>query len=96
MLEKPGKLTLDKADGSTWWARRGEAEREIQVAAKELAKHIAKRRRRRAPKLVAPGAGLRKIRRAVPVFHDARPGQGDSGRPGRSRGRSSHGPGDLR
>src|SRR6185437_14803124 len=50
-----GKLTLDKADGSTWWGRRGEAEREIQAAAKELAKHIAQRRRRRAPKLVAPG-----------------------------------------
>ena len=55
---EPGKLTLDKADGSTWWERRGEAEQEIQIAAKQLAKHIAKRRRRRAPKLVAPGPGL--------------------------------------
>ena len=52
---EPGRLTLDKADGSTWWGRRGEAEREIHVAAKELAKHIAQRRRRRAPRLVAPG-----------------------------------------
>ena len=50
-----GKLTLDKADGSTWWARRGEAAREIQTAARELAKRIAQRRRRRAPKLVPPG-----------------------------------------
>ncbi len=38
---EPGKLTLDKADGSTWWARRTEAEAEIQIAAKALAKHIA-------------------------------------------------------
>jgi transcription-repair coupling factor (superfamily II helicase) len=52
---EPGKLTLDKADGSTWWDRRGEAEREIQHAAKALAKHIAQRRRQRAPKLVPPG-----------------------------------------
>src|SRR6516164_9209590 len=50
-----GKLTLDKADGSTWWARRSEADQEIQVAAKELAKRIVQRRRRRAPKLVARG-----------------------------------------
>jgi transcription-repair coupling factor (superfamily II helicase) len=54
-----GKLTLDKADGSTWWGRRGEAEREIQNAAKDLAKHIAKRRRRRASRLVAPGQPTR-------------------------------------
>ena len=44
-----GKLALDKADGSTWWERRGGAEREIQVAAKELAKHRAQQRRRRQP-----------------------------------------------
>lgn len=50
-----GKLKLDKADGSTWWERRGEAEQEIQVAAKELAKHRAQRRRRQADKLVPPG-----------------------------------------
>ncbi len=50
-----GKLKLDKADGSTWWERRGEAEQEIQVAAKELAKHRAQQRRRQAAKLVAPG-----------------------------------------
>ena len=52
---EPGKLTLDKADGSTWWDRRGDAEREIQHAAKALAKHIAQRRRQRAPKLIPPG-----------------------------------------
>ena len=50
-----GKLTLEKADGSTWWARRTEAEQEIQIAAKELAKQISQRRRRRAAKLVPPG-----------------------------------------
>jgi Transcription-repair coupling factor (superfamily II helicase) len=48
-----GELTLDKADGSTWWARRTEAEQEIQIAGKQLSKHISQRRRRRAPKLVA-------------------------------------------
>jgi transcription-repair coupling factor (superfamily II helicase) len=63
-----GKLTLDKADGSTWWDRRGEAEREIQTAAKELAKYIAKRRRRRAPKLVAPGPAYERFVARFPYF----------------------------
>jgi transcription-repair coupling factor (superfamily II helicase) len=63
-----GKLTLDRADGSTWWDRRGEAEREIQTAAKELAKHIAQRRRRRAPKLVAPGPGYERFVARFPYF----------------------------
>jgi transcription-repair coupling factor (superfamily II helicase) len=61
-----GKLTLDKADGSTWWERRGEAEREIQVAAKELAKHIAQRRRRRASKLIAPGPAYERFAARFP------------------------------
>ncbi|MCA6116273.1 DEAD/DEAH box helicase [Bradyrhizobium sp. WSM 1738] len=63
-----GKLTLDKADGSTWWGRRGEAEREIQIAAKELAKHIAQRRRRRAPKLMAPGPAYERFVARFPYF----------------------------
>jgi transcription-repair coupling factor (superfamily II helicase) len=63
-----GKLTLDKADGSTWWGRRGEAEREIQIAAKELAKHIAQRRRRRAPKLAAPGPAYERFVARFPYF----------------------------
>jgi transcription-repair coupling factor (superfamily II helicase) len=63
-----GKLTLDKADGSTWWDRRGEAEREIQIAAKALAKHIAQRRRRRAPKLVAPGPAYERFVARFPYF----------------------------
>jgi transcription-repair coupling factor (superfamily II helicase) len=63
-----GKLALDKADGSTWWGRRGEAEREIQTAAKELAKYIAQRRRRRAPKLVAPGAAYERFVARFPYF----------------------------
>ncbi|MBV9457635.1 MAG: DEAD/DEAH box helicase [Bradyrhizobium sp.] len=63
-----GKLTLDKADGSTWWNRRGDAEREIQAAAKELAKHIAQRRRRRAPKLVAPGPTYERFVARFPYF----------------------------
>jgi transcription-repair coupling factor (superfamily II helicase) len=56
-----GKLALDKADGSTWWERRGEAEREIQVAAKELVKHRAQRRRRQAAKLIAPSPAYEKF-----------------------------------
>jgi transcription-repair coupling factor (superfamily II helicase) len=63
-----GKLTLDKADGSTWWDRRGEAEREIQTAARELAKHIAQRRRRRGPKLAAPGAAYERFVARFPYF----------------------------
>jgi transcription-repair coupling factor (superfamily II helicase) len=63
-----GRLTLDKADGSTWWERRGEAEREIQIAAKDLAKLIAQRRRRRAPKLVAPGPAYERFVARFPYF----------------------------
>ena len=65
---EPGKLTLDKADGSTWWNRRGEAEQEIEAAAKQLANHIAQRRRRRAPKLVAPGAAYERFVARFPYF----------------------------
>src|SRR6201992_1794440 len=65
---EPGKLTLDKADGSTWWSRRGEAEQEIEAAAKQLAKHIAQRRRRRAPKLVAPGQAYERFVARFPYF----------------------------
>jgi transcription-repair coupling factor (superfamily II helicase) len=63
-----GSLTLDRADGSTWWNRRGEAEQEIQAAAKDLAKHIAQRRRRRAPKLVAPGPAYERFVSRFPYF----------------------------
>ena len=65
---EPGQLRLDKADGSSWWERRGEAEREILTAAKKLAKHIAQRRRRRALKLAAPGAGYEKFVARFPYF----------------------------
>jgi transcription-repair coupling factor (superfamily II helicase) len=63
-----GKLTLDKADGSTWWDRRGGAEQELQAAAKALAKQIAQRRRRRAPKLVAPGPAYERFVARFPYF----------------------------
>jgi len=63
-----GALKLDKADGSTWWNRRGEAEREIQSTAKQLAKHIAHRRRRRAPKLVATGPAYERFVSRFPYF----------------------------
>jgi transcription-repair coupling factor (superfamily II helicase) len=63
-----GKLSLDKADGSTWWGRRGEAELEIQTTAKELAKLIAQRRRRRAPKLAVPGAAYERFVSRFPYF----------------------------
>lgn len=63
-----GKLVLDRADGSSWWARRTEAEQEIQAAAKQLAKHISQRRRRRAPKLVPPGPGYERFVARFPYF----------------------------
>ena len=63
-----GKLALDKADGSTWWARRSEAEQEIQAAGKVLAKHINQRKRRKAAKLVPPGAPYEKFVARFPYF----------------------------
>jgi transcription-repair coupling factor (superfamily II helicase) len=63
-----GKLTLDKADGSTWWERRGEAEREIQITAKELARYIARRRLRRAPKVIPPGSAYERFVARFPYF----------------------------
>jgi len=66
-----GKLTLDKADGSTWWSRRSEAEREIQTAGRQLAKHISQRRRRRAPKVVPPGPSYEKFVARFPYFTTA-------------------------
>ncbi|MET4276576.1 transcription-repair coupling factor (superfamily II helicase) [Bradyrhizobium sp. F1.2.2] len=72
---EPGKLTLDKADGSSWWARRTEAEAEIQVAAKALAKHISQRLRRRAPKLVPPGPAYEKFVARFPYFTTVDQGQ---------------------
>jgi transcription-repair coupling factor (superfamily II helicase) len=63
-----GELTLDKADGSTWWARRTEAEQEIQIAGKQLTKHISQRRRRRAPKLVPPGSIYESFVARFPYF----------------------------
>jgi transcription-repair coupling factor (superfamily II helicase) len=63
-----GELTLDKADGSTWWARRTEAEQEIEIAGKQLSKHISQRRRRRAPKLVPPGSIYESFVARFPYF----------------------------
>jgi transcription-repair coupling factor (superfamily II helicase) len=63
-----GKVTLDKADGSTWWTRRSLAEREIQIAGRQLAKHISQRRRRRAPKLVPPGPTYEGFAARFPYF----------------------------
>ena len=65
---EPGELTLDKADGSTWWVRRTEAEQEIQIAGKQLSKHISQRRRRRAPKLVPPGPIYERFVARFPFF----------------------------
>jgi transcription-repair coupling factor (superfamily II helicase) len=63
-----GKLALDKADGSTWWARRSEAEQEIQSAGKVLAKHISQRKRRKVAKLVPPGSAYEKFVARFPYF----------------------------
>ena len=65
---EPGELTLDKADGSTWWARRTEAECEIQIAGKQLSKYISQRRRRRAPKIVPPGPTYERFVARFPYF----------------------------
>jgi len=63
-----GGLALDKADGSTWRARRTEAEQEIQTAGEQLAKYISQRRRRRAPKLVPPGPIYERFVGRFPYF----------------------------
>jgi transcription-repair coupling factor (superfamily II helicase) len=63
-----GELTLDKADGSTWWGRRTEGENEIQIAGRQLSKHISQRRRRRASKLVPPGPTYEKFVARFPFF----------------------------
>jgi transcription-repair coupling factor (superfamily II helicase) len=63
-----GELTLDKADGSTWWVRRSEAEQEIQIAGKQLSKHISQGRRRRAPRLVPPGPIFERFVARFPFF----------------------------
>ncbi|OAF18639.1 DEAD/DEAH box helicase [Bradyrhizobium neotropicale] len=63
-----GDLTLDKADGSTWFARRTEAGHEIQIAGRQLSKHISQRRRRRAPKLVPPGHLYERFVARFPFF----------------------------
>ena len=78
-----GKLTLDKADGSTWWERRGEAEQEIQVAAKALREAY-----RTADVAGAlrnwshPGPAYERFVARFPYFTDGRPGEGHSGRAG--------------
>ncbi|WP_369725605.1 DEAD/DEAH box helicase [Bradyrhizobium sp. LLZ17] len=66
-----GRLALDKADGSSWWARRTEAEREIQISGKVLAKHISQRRRRRTAKLEPPGSVYEKFVARFPYFTTA-------------------------
>src|SRR5262249_44684275 len=63
-----GKLTLDKADGSAWFARRTEAEHEIQIAGRQLSRQISQRRRRRAPKLVPPGSLYERFAARFPFF----------------------------
>jgi transcription-repair coupling factor (superfamily II helicase) len=63
-----GDVSLDKADGSSWRARRAHAESAIHVAAKQLSKQMRERRRRRAPKLVPPGAVYEKFVARFPYF----------------------------
>jgi transcription-repair coupling factor (superfamily II helicase) len=64
----PGDLSLDKADGSSWRARRAEAEHEIQGTAKQLFAEMKKRKQRRAPKLVPPAATYEKFVAGFPHF----------------------------
>jgi len=63
-----GNISLDKADGSSWRARRAEAENAIHVAAKQLSKQMVQRRRRRAPKLVPPSAAYERFVARFPYF----------------------------
>jgi transcription-repair coupling factor (superfamily II helicase) len=63
-----GDTSLDKADGSSWRPRRADAETEIHVVAKELAKQRSKRRRRPAPKLVPRSAAYEKFAARFPYF----------------------------
>jgi transcription-repair coupling factor (superfamily II helicase) len=63
-----GDISLDKADGSSWHARRADAEAAIHAAAKQLSKQMTQRRRRRAPKLVPPGAAYEKFVARFPYF----------------------------
>ncbi len=63
-----GELTLDKADGSTWWTRRTQAENEIRNVGKQLSKHIGHRRRRRTPKIVPPAPVYERFVARFPYF----------------------------
>jgi transcription-repair coupling factor (superfamily II helicase) len=63
-----GDISLDRADGSSWRARRAEAENAVHAAAKQLSKQIRERRRRRAPRLVPPGAAYEKFVARFPFF----------------------------
>ncbi len=63
-----GDTSLDKADGSSWRPRRADAETEIHVVAKQLAKQRSKRRRRPAPKLVPRPATYEKFAARFPYF----------------------------
>jgi len=63
-----GDVSLDRADGNSWRARRADAETEIHVAAKQLSKQMRERRRRAAPKLVPPGAAYEKFAARFPYF----------------------------
>jgi transcription-repair coupling factor (superfamily II helicase) len=63
-----GDVSLDRADGNSWRARRADAETEIHITAKQLSKQMRERRRRAAPKLVPPGAGYEKFAARFPYF----------------------------
>jgi transcription-repair coupling factor (superfamily II helicase) len=63
-----GDVSLDRAGGNSWRARRADAETEIHVAAKQLSKQMRERRRRVAPKLVPPGAAYEKFVARFPYF----------------------------
>src|ERR1700760_1226266 len=66
-----GDVSLDRAGGNSWRARRADAETEIHVVAKQLAKQMRERRRRAAPKLVPPGAAYEKFVARFPYFTTA-------------------------
>ncbi|MDB5485450.1 MAG: transcription repair coupling factor, partial [Tardiphaga sp.] len=49
-------IRLDKADGSSWLARRGQAEADIVATASHISERIAERRERRTAPIVPPAA----------------------------------------
>jgi transcription-repair coupling factor (superfamily II helicase) len=69
----PTDVRLDRADGSSWQARRAEAEKELEQTAAALSELVSERKRRHAPKIAPPPAEYERFVARFPYF--ATPGQ---------------------